>query len=198
MHKSQEDTAQLRQDIASHSHHGRLRAVLVFAASFLLLTGGNARAQGSVAMDRAALVALYDATGGANWTNKTNWSTTAALSTWHGVTTDSDGRVTRLYLYDNELTGTIPASLGDLSNLTALSLYRNELTGSIPGELGGMTSLQYLYLSDNELTGTIPAALAGMTSLQHLYLSDNELTGTIPASLGDLSNLTRCICMATS
>ena len=194
----------MRQDIASHSHHGRLRAVLVFAASFLLLTGGNARAQGSVAMDRAALVALYDATGGANWTNKTNWSTTAALSTWHGVTTDSDGRVTRLYLYGNELTGTIPTDLGDLSNLTALnlgnnnltnlttlSLWRNGLTGSIPGELGGMTSLQHLYLSDNELTGTIPAALAGMTSLQHLYLNDNELTGSIPASLGDLSNLTR-------
>ena len=190
MHKSQEDTAQLRQDIASHSHHGRLRAVLVFAASFLLLTGGNARAQGSVAMDRAALVALYDATGGANWTNKTNWSTTAALSTWHGVTTDSDGRVTRLYLYDNELTGTIPASLGDLSNLTALSLYRNELTGSIPGELGGMTSLQYLYLSDNELTGTIPASLGDLSNLTRLYLYGNELTGTIPTDLGDLSNLT--------
>ena len=202
MHKSQEDTAQLRQDIASHSHHGRLRAVLVFAASFLLLTGGNARAQGSVAMDRAALVALYDATGGANWTNKTNWSTTAALSTWHGVTTDSDGRVTRLYLYDNELTGTIPASLGDLSNLTALSLYRNELTGSIPGELGGMTSLQHLYLSDNELTGTIPASLGDLSNLTALNLGNNNLTnlttlslwrngltGSIPGELGGMTSL---------
>ena len=38
--------------------------VFVFTA-FLLLTGGNARAQGTVATDRAALVALYNATGGA-------------------------------------------------------------------------------------------------------------------------------------
>ena len=46
-----------------HSHHRRLRSVLVFSASFLLLTGGNARAQDPVETDRAALVALYNATG---------------------------------------------------------------------------------------------------------------------------------------
>ena len=59
-------------DAMPHSHHGRLRA------AFLLLTGGNARAQDSAATDRAALVALYVATGGANWENNTKWSTTAA------------------------------------------------------------------------------------------------------------------------
>ena len=94
--KSQEDTAQLRQDIASHSHHGHLRAVLVFAASFLLLTGGNAYAQGSVATDRAALVALYNATDGANWTNNTNWLSTEALSEWYGIRTDASDRVVQL------------------------------------------------------------------------------------------------------
>ena len=190
-HKSQEDTAQLRQDIASHSHHGRLRAVLVFAASFLLLTGGNARAQGSVAMDRAALVALYDATGGANWTNKTNWSTTAALSTWHGVTTDSDGRVTQLNLGYNGLTGTIPAALGDLSNLEWLYLFGNQLTGSIPAALGNLTNLTVLSLASNELSGTIPTQLGDLTNLQELSLWGNELTGSIPTELGDLFNLTQ-------
>ena len=187
--ESREDTAQLRQDIASHSHHGRLRAVLVFAASFLLLTGGNARAQGSVAMDRAALVALYDATGGANWTTNTNWSTTAALSTWHGVTTDSDGRVTQLNLSDNGLTGTIPTALGDLSNLQELYLWGNELTGPIPAELGNLSSLQILSLQNNNLSGEIPAALGNLASLQELILYDNPLTGPIPAALGNLASL---------
>ena len=57
-----------------HPHHGHKRAVFVFAA-FLLLAGGNARAQDPVATDRSALVALYNATDGANWTNNTNWLT---------------------------------------------------------------------------------------------------------------------------
>ena len=91
-----------------HPHHGRKRAVFVFAG-FLLLTGGTARAQGPVAADRAALVTLYNATAGANWTNNTNWLSNEALSEWHGVDTDATGRVTELHLSGNELSGAIPA-----------------------------------------------------------------------------------------
>ena len=61
--------------------------------------------------DRAHLVALYHATGGANWTNNTNWLTTAPIGQWHGVTTDGNGRVTNLDLDDNQLSGTIPTQL---------------------------------------------------------------------------------------
>ena len=62
-----------------------LGALFLFAAA-------PAAAQGSVAMDRAALIALYDATGGPTWTINTNWSTAADLSEWHGVNTDAAGR----------------------------------------------------------------------------------------------------------
>ena len=55
----------------------------------------------------AALVALYNATGGANWRNNGNWLSNAPMGEWHGVTTDSDGRVTDLSLYDQ------PADRGD-------------------------------------------------------------------------------------
>ena len=48
--------------------------------------------------DRAALVALYAATDGANWDDNTGWLSDAPLSEWHGVTTDTDGRVTELDL----------------------------------------------------------------------------------------------------
>ena len=187
--KSQEDTAQLRQDIASHSHHGHLRAVFVFAASFLLLTGGNAYAQGSVATDRAALVALYNATDGANWTTNTNWLSEESLSEWHGVNTDENGRVTALVLESNELSGEIPAELGHLTNLENLDLCDNGLSGTIPAELGDLTNLQGLELYDNELSGEIPAELGNLTRLEILYLYANGLSGTIPAELGDLTNL---------
>ena len=148
---------------------------------------------GSAATDRAALVALYDATDGANWTTNTNWSTTAALSTWHGVTTDSDGRVTQLKLDQNYLTGSIPAALGGLTNLSTLSLNSNQLTGPIPAALGNLASLQELYLWGNELTGPIPAELGNLSSLQILSLQNNNLSGEIPAELGNLASLQELI-----
>ena len=169
-------------------HHGRKRAVFVFAA-LLLLTGGNARAQGTVATDRAALVALYNATGGANWTNNTNWLTNEALSEWYGVTTNSDGRVTSLDLNSNQLTGPIPAELGNLASLQILYLWGNKLTGAIPAELGNLSSLQILSLFRNMLDREIPAELGNLASLQELILYDNELTGPIPAELGNLASL---------
>ena len=68
---------------------------------------------GDAATDRAALVALYNATGGANWGRNGNWLSNAPMGEWHGVTTDSDGRVTHLDLRSNQLTGAIPAELGE-------------------------------------------------------------------------------------
>ena len=96
----------------------------------------------NVTADRAALVALYNATGGADWTNNTNWLSNEALSEWHRVETDEDGRVTALRLVANELSGEIPAELGNLTNLQVLSLSINTLSGEIPAELGNLTNLE--------------------------------------------------------
>ena len=46
-----------------------------------------------------------------------------------------------LDLYSNQLTGTIPVELGNLSNLQYLQLYSNQLTGTIPVELGNLSNL---------------------------------------------------------
>ena len=152
--------------------------------------GPTVQDSGSTAGDRAALVALYNATGGANWGRNRNWLSNAPMGAWHGVTTDSDGRVTHLHLDLNQLTGAIPAELGDLTNLGGLSLYLNQLTGAIPAELGDLTNLTHLDLYNNQLTGAIPAELGDLTNLGGLSLYLNQLTGAIPAELGDLTNLT--------
>ena len=143
----------------------------------------------NVTADRAALVALYNATGGADWKNNTNWLSNEALSEWHRVETDEDGRVTALRLVANELSGEIPAELANLTNLQVLSLSINTLSGEIPARLGNLTNLQLLYLHSNELSGEIPAELGNLTNLQSLYLSINTLSGEIPAELGNLTNL---------
>ena len=142
------------------------------------------------ATDRAALVALYNATGGPNWTINTNWLTTAALSEWYGVTTDVDGRVTHVYLSQNELNGEIPVELGDLASLQILDISQNELSGAIPAKLGDLASLQILYLAQNELSGAIPAEMGDLASLQQLYLNGNtDLAGPLPLTLPALSQL---------
>ena len=140
--------------------------------------------------DREALEALYNATGGANWTNNDSWLTNAPISQWHGVTTDSEGRVTELNLTSNQLKGEILPELASLTNLKVLALGGNELTGKIPAGLGSLANLEELYLWENELTGQIPAELGSLTNLRELWLYDNQLTGQIPAELGGLTNLT--------
>ena len=94
-----------------------------------------------------------------------------------------------LYLYYNQLTGSIPPELGSLASLRELWLFRNQLTGSIPPELGSLASLQELRLDDNQLTGTIPPELGNLAYLEWLSLSYNQLTGPIPPELGALTQL---------
>ncbi|CAN0252383.1 unnamed protein product, partial [Scytosiphon promiscuus] len=60
--------------------------------------------------DRHALIALYNATGGANWKNSLNWNTDADLSEWYGVEVH-EGRVVKLSLSDNELEGNAESTL---------------------------------------------------------------------------------------
>ncbi len=139
--------------------------------------------------DRKALVALYNATDGENWANKQNWLSDEPLDDWFGIVV-TNGRVTELALASNQLTGTIPTQLGDLTSLTRLWLWANQLTGSIPTELGNLSSLTDLNLANNQLTGTIPAELGSLASLRRLSLGSNQLTGALPAELGNLSGLT--------
>ena len=138
--------------------------------------------------ERAALVALYESTDGANWGGNYGWMTDAPLAAWYGVTVH-DGRVVTLQLFNNNLTGPIPPEVGDLVNLRVLELSFNRLTGSIPPELGNLHNLRRLALYGNELTGSIPPQLGDLDNLRALRLSGNELTGSIPPELGNLVNL---------
>ena len=110
---------------------------------------------GDAASDRAALVALYNATGGANWDDNDNWLSDVPISEWRGVTTDDNGRVIELDLGVNQLSGEISPDLGNLASLEELDLHGNQLSGEIPPELGNLAKLTRLDLEGNQLTGTI-------------------------------------------
>jgi len=172
-------------------------------SAMITATSGDTRGTSEITVenpDRAALVALYEATDGPNWRDNTNWLTDAPLGDWYGVDTDADGRVVRLVLrgmWDDEakhwvsqgLAGAIPRELGGLARLERLRLDHNELTGSIPPQLGELANLRFLDLSANELSAGIPPELGRLTSLHQLILEFNTLSGAIPPELGDLAGL---------
>ena len=127
------------------------------------LTGSIPTAVG-VAADRGALERFYVVTGGGtDWKVGTNWLTTEEpLSAWHGVTTDSNGRVTHVVLSNNELTGTIPVAVEQLENLEQLILSVNdELTGTIPVGLMNLSGLVTLNVSGTNVCTPTDAAFQG-------------------------------------
>jgi hypothetical protein len=85
-----------------------------------------------------------------------------------------------LLLYNNQLVGTIPSSLGALTALKALWLDGNNLNGTIPSSLGTLTVLNELRLQQNQLSGTIPSSLGALTALTHVRLYANQLVGQTP------------------
>ena len=113
--------------------------------------------------DRHALVALYIATDGANWVRNEGWLTDQPLSTWRGVFTNPEGRVSRLELQVNQLTGTLPPEIGDLTGLVELDVIHNQLTGPILPGLRRLESLKALRLSSNQLEGPIPSWLGELS-----------------------------------
>ncbi len=173
-----------------------IAVLVVLLIASLSMMPGNANAQASpdtVESDRAALVALYHATDGPNWRNRTNWLSDAPLNEWHGITTDGSGRVVTVDLFLNGLAGSMPPELGNLTALRTLTLSGSSLSGPIPSELGRLANLEKLNLIVNRLSGSIPPELGNLHKLRLLTLSANQLTGTIPPQLGRLANLEKLV-----
>ena len=139
--------------------------------------------------DRDALIALYNATNGANWAHSGNWLSARPVDEWHGVRVDGNGRVVWLLLADNNLSGEIPPELGNLSSLEFLVLADNNLSGEIPPELGNLSNLKSLSLWSNNLSGKIPPELGNLSNLKSLSLNHSDLSGGIPPEFGNLSKL---------
>ena len=128
--------------------------------------------------DYDALIAIYNALDGPNWTDP--WDITAPIESWDesfNVTFDPvTNRVTNLDLAARGLSGTIPPEIGDLTELTNLSFFINDISGEIPVELWSLTNLVQAFLGAQEsqlltLTNGIPPEIANMQQLEWLNLN---------------------------
>ena len=149
--------------------------------------------------DSVALVALYDATDGPNWT--VSWDLNQPMNTWYGVELNAEGCVQCIDMdgvFDcgeagsdfpgNNLNGIIPPEIGDLSSLQYLILNNNHLSGSIPPQIGNLTNLVLLNLSSNNLSGNLPSETGDLSSMKHLKIASNQISGQIPGQIGNLIN----------
>ena len=150
------------------------------------------------AIERAALIALYNSTNGDSWRYNSGWkmpplhidgfAMPGTESSWKGVRVEVH-HVTNIRMSGNKLSGSIPSQLGNLSNLTLLDLSMNRLSGSIPSELGNLSKLEHLWLDNNTLIGSIPSELGNLSNLTSISFGNNRLSGSIPSQLGNLSKL---------
>ncbi len=99
--------------------------------------------------DVAVIESLYQATGGANWTNSDGWLGESVVSDWYGVRADSLGRVTGLDLSDNGLEGGLPGNLGQLSQMIELRIDGNALSGRLPLSLARLPLREFHYADTN-------------------------------------------------
>lgn len=102
-------------------------------------------------VERNALAELYKSTGGQSWSKSDNWCSDKPLSSWFGVTVGTDGHVTGLDLSKNNLEGSLPAAITELTELKELYLYGNRLSGSLPEGMrlmpgwSGFSAVKHIY-----------------------------------------------------
>ena len=131
--------------------------------------------------------ALYDATGGAQWLQCSEYRANPCLC--QRVQCHDNRNIRKLLLHKNNLVGTIPAAIGRFPKLEVLGLMENELAGPVPPELGALSWLEMLFIGDNALEGALPPSIGDLTSLVSLYVGNNKLGGALPASLARLTDL---------
>ena len=169
----------------------------------------TAEAQTTPACDpeenRKAIVALYDATDGPNWTRPANYTGALPYDEWREPDTtlrtwqrnfrfrylvvDGDGCVTEINFEGLNLVGQ-PPSLEALTRLTSLNLSGNQLEGTVKSLGIADLVLGTLNLSNNKFSGQVlgsagtvaerdihPQAGDGRGSI---WLFGNDFTGPIP------------------
>ena len=132
--------------------------------------------------ERDALIAIYNALGGDNWTNNENWCTDKPVEDWYGIQVDASGNIVSIDLCGNNLKGNIPKEIGVFSKLTYLNFQANNNITSLPDEIAELHSLEQLYL-DSQLCPWNPN-IYKLSNLRIINMTYADLS-----QIGQLNNI---------
>ncbi|XP_059458514.1 probable LRR receptor-like serine/threonine-protein kinase At3g47570 [Corylus avellana] len=103
------------------------------------------------------------------------------------------GHLRRLVYFavvENDMFGTFPYSLYNISSLRFIAAGANRLNGTLAANISlTLPNLQYLSINTNQFSGPIPVSLSNASQLEFLDLTQNNFVGQVPTDLGNLLNL---------
>jgi len=186
----------------------------LFFCSYFSITSFAQYEYNVIANDSLALIDIYQATNGRNWSDP--WQLNQNVTTWSGVSIENK-RVVGLNLNGRRLVDSLPNSLNRLSELRSLNISSNNLTGSlemltslsnlkslsmaatnykrsygnVPSIFGQMRQLTYLNIAQNGFTAPISDTTGFflLTNLEELYVNSNSFAGTMQSEFGNFRNL---------
>ncbi|XP_020221557.1 receptor-like protein kinase HSL1 [Cajanus cajan] len=98
-------------------------------------------------------------------------------------------KLKEFYMFDSNLVGQIPETIGDMVALEILDISQNSLSGQIPKGLFLLKNLSIMFLSRNKLSGALPDVVEAL-NLTIIDLTQNGISGKIPDGFGKLRKLT--------
>ena len=120
--------------------------------SYNALTGSIPLELGQLTNMASLLLMSNDLTGPIPETFGRSWPLPLSNSSASG---GASHKMEVLQLDFNHLTGTIPVSLFEMTNLLLLYLYENFFSGSLPSQVGQLGLLHDLFVDGNQLSGTV-------------------------------------------
>jgi gliding motility-associated-like protein len=181
-----------------------------FVCLILILNQMNMAAQCNRRTDSLALVALYNATNGRNWTVKnvngqvSPWVLTQPMTKWYGIELGAQGCVTNIDLDGDDalfggwsddppgmnLVGSLTDSLRFMTDVWRMSLRGNRnLVGVLPNRFGQMTALEFFFADNCGFTTPFPNTFWGLKNIKEIDLDDNPLNTTLPPEFSQLKTL---------
>lgn len=187
--------------------------------SYTINTATAARQDTSPEVSKKILIDLYQATGGNDWSDDTNFGSSQDICTWIGVFCYDEsaypsrkGQVQQIDLSHNNLHGSLPSNFYSLPYLESVNFEGNpdlvvDLSQGLYSaqhlrvlnlsktqatnldSLRSAPSLEVLYIRDMGLEGAIPDSLFYLTDLKVLHASENKFSGPLPESIGSLTSL---------